>query len=144
MTVSRKKLLAAGWFATLALLCVIVMFHKLTMSAHGIFLYVVLPIIAAGIAGSLWGGTILTPSKTSTMGESLLRGIAVAGGAVIFSLMFAVILPFIEHGWSSRQSEGIFLFTWTLGLLLAGPIVVFGGVLAGATLYFFRRRVVDE
>jgi hypothetical protein len=101
MTVSHKRLLAAAWFAALALLCVAVMFHRLTMSFRGIFLYVFLPIIASGIAGSLWGVTILNRAKTNTVGISLLRGIAISGGAfVIFSLMFALALPFIERGWS--------------------------------------------
>ena len=60
------------------------------------------------------------------------------------SLMFALAVPFIEHGWSLRQSGGLLLFAWTLGLLLAGPIVLFGGMLAGATLYLFRRSVIGE
>jgi hypothetical protein len=145
LTVSHKRLLAAVWFAALALLCVAVMFHRLTMSLRGILLYVFLPIVASGIAGGLWGGPILNRSKTNTVGQSLLRGIAVSSVAfVIFSLMFALALPFVERGWSLRQSAGLLSLTWTLGILLAGPIVFFGGMLAGATLYLFRRRVVGE
>jgi|KBSMisStandDraft_5_1062788.scaffolds.fasta_scaffold00140_1 hypothetical protein len=145
LSVSHKRLLAALWFSALTLLCMLVMFHKLTMSFRGILLYVVLPIIASGIAGSLWGVPILNPAKTTRVGQSLLRGIAVSGGAfVIFSLMFAFALPFIERGWSLGQSRGILLFTWILGFLLAGPIVLIGGMLAGATLYWFRRSVVGE
>lgn len=145
LTNSHKRLLAAGWFAALALLCVAVMFHRVTMSLRGAVLYVFLPVIAAGIAGGLWGVPILNRAKTSTVGQSLMRGIAVSGGAfVIFSVMFALVLPFVERGWSLQQFKGLLLFTWTLGLLLAGPIVLFGGMLAGATLYLFRRRVVGE
>jgi hypothetical protein len=145
MTISKKRLLATAWFATVALLCLAAMFHRLTMSFRGIFLYLFLPSIASGIAGSLWGVAILTRSKTNRMGESLLRGVAVSGRAfVIFSLMFALALPFTERGWSVQQSGALLLFTWTLGLLLAGPIVVFGGMMAGVTLYLFRRSVVDE
>jgi Na+-translocating ferredoxin:NAD+ oxidoreductase RnfA subunit len=145
LIVSHKRLLSAIWFATLALLCVAVMFHRLTMSFRGFFLYVFLPIIAAGIAGSLWGVPILNRAKTNTLGQSLLRGIAVAAGAfVIFSLMFALAVPFIERAWSMRQSEGLFLFTWTLGLLLAAPIVLVGGMLAGATLYLFHRKALGD
>jgi hypothetical protein len=145
LAVSHKRLLAAVWFAALALLCVAVMFHRVMISLQVILLYVFLPIIASGIAGGLWGGPILNRLKTNTLGRSILRGIAVSSVAfVIFSLMFALALPFVERGWSLRQSAGLLLLTWTLGILLAGPIVLFGGMLAGATLYLFRRRVVGE
>jgi hypothetical protein len=145
LSVFHKRLLAAVWFSALALLCLAVMFHKLTMSFRGGFLYVLLPIIASGVAGSLWGIPILNPARTNRVGQSLLRGIAVSCGAfVIFSLMFAFALPFMERGWSLGQSAGILWFTWTLGFLLAGPIVLFGGMLAGATLYWFRRKLVGE
>lgn len=145
LSVSGRRLLAAAWFAALAMLCLSVMFHRLTMSLGGAFLYVFLPIVTSGIAGSVWGVAILNPAKTDNLGRSLVRGIAVAGGAfVIFSFMFALAQPFAEHGWSLRNSAGILFFTWTLGLLLAGPIVLFGGMLAGATLYLFRRKVVHE
>ena len=75
------------------------------------------------------------------MRQSLLRGILVATLAfLIFSLLFALALPFVERGWSLRQSGGLFLLASTLGFLTAMPIVVVGGMLAGATLYFYRRR----
>jgi hypothetical protein len=145
MIVYHQRLLAAVWFAALALLCVAVMFHRLTMSFHGILLYVFLPVIASGIAGSLWGITILNQAKTNSILLSLLRGVAVSSGAfVIFSLMFALALPFVERGWSLRQSESLLFFTWSLGLLLVGPIVLFGGMLGGAMLYLFGRRVIRE
>jgi hypothetical protein len=142
----RQRLLAAAWFAAFALVSVALMFHRLTMSVRGISLYIFLPIIASGIAGGLWGGAILNCAKTSTVGRSLLRGIAVAGLAfIIFSLSFALLLPFVERGgWSLRQSGGLVVLTWTLGILLAGPIVVFGGMLAGTTLFLFRRKVLGE
>ncbi len=142
LTNSHKRLLAALWFAAFALLCMAVMFHALTMSLRGAVLYVLLPVTASGAAGGLWGGSILDRAKMNTVAQSLLRGIAVAGGAfVIFALLFALALPFIERGWSLRQSAGLFLLTSTLGVLLAGPTVLFGGMLAGATLYLFGRRV---
>ena len=144
LTDFHERFLAAMWFAGFALLCVAVMFYTLTMALRGIFLYVVLPIVASGIAGALCGGPIVNRAKTRTMSQSLLRGIAVAAAAfVIFSLLFALALPFIERGWSLRQSGGLLLLTSTLGILLAGPIVLSGGMLAGATLYLFG-KVVSE
>lgn len=146
LIVSHKTLLASMWFAAFSLLSVAVMFHTVTMSFRGILLYVFLPIMSSGIAGGLLGGAILNCAKTSTVGRSLLRGIAVAGLAfIIFSLSFALALPVVERGeWSLRQSGGLVVLTWTLGILLAGPMVVFGGMLAGTMLFLFRRKALGE
>ena len=138
----HERSLAVLWFAAFALLCVAVMFHRLTMARRGIFLYVLLPIVASGIAGGLCGGPIVNRAKTRTMGQSLVRGVTVAATAfAIFSLLFVLALPFIDRGWSLRQSGGLLLLISTLGVLLAGPIVLSGGMLAGATLYLFGRVV---
>ena len=111
------------------------MFH------HGIILYLILPTVAATLAGMLWGEAILDRSKTNTLSCSLMRGVGTAAGAfAIFAVLFAVTLPLIEDGWSLSQSSGLFLLTSTLGILLAGPIIVFGGMLAGATLYLFGSK----
>lgn len=82
--------------------------------------------------------------RAKTVRQSMLTGIAVAGGAfVVFALLYAIALPFAEHGRSVRQSSGLFLLTFTLGSLLAAPIVLLGGMLAGATLYQFGRKVLS-
>lgn len=141
----HKRLLAALCFAGYALLGVAMMFHAVKMSFRGAILYLLLPITAAAAAGGLWGGTILDRSKMNTVVQSLLRGIVVAGGAfVIFSVAYVLVLPLVEHGWSLRQAPGLLLLTFTLGILLVGPIVLFGGMLGGATLYLLRRRVAGE
>lgn len=138
----RQRLLAAAWFAASALLCVGIMFHTVTMAPRAAFLYGLLPTVAGGIAGGLAGGSLLNRAKTSTVGQSLLRGIAVAAAAfVIFSLLFAFALPFTERGWSLRQSGGLLLLTWTLGALFAAPMVFLGGLLAGVTLYLFGKVI---
>lgn len=144
LTAFRQRLLAAVWFAASALLCVGIMFHAVTMASRGTFLYGLLPTVAGGIAGGLAGGSILNRAKTRTVGQSLLRGILVAAVAfVIFSLLFTFALPFTERGWSLRQSGGLLLLTWTLGALLAAPMVFFGGMLAGATLYLFNKAIAE-
>jgi len=116
------------------------MFYTVTMAPRAAFLYGLLPTVAGGIAGGLVGGSLLNRAKTSTVGRSLLRGIAVAVVAfAIFSLLFTFALPFTERGWSLRQSGGLLLLTWTLGALFAAPMVFFGGMLAGVTLYLFGK-----
>ena len=92
------------------------------------------------MAGRLWGGAILDRGKTSTLGQALTRGIAIAVGAfAIFAALFAIALPVVERGWSWRQSGGLFVLTSTLGVFLAGPVVLFGGMVTGGTLYLFGR-----
>jgi hypothetical protein len=141
LSASHKRQLAGAWFAGVALLSVVLLFHSLAIAPQGIFLYIGLPTMAAAVAGLLWGGRILNPAKISTVSQSMLAGIVIAAGAfVIFSLLYSVSLPFTERGWSLRQSGGLFLLTSTLGILLAGPVVLLGGMLAGMTLHLLGRR----
>ena len=141
MSLLTKSALPALWFAVFGLISVTLLFHRLPMAAGGAFLYILLPTVASAAAGGLWGRAITDEKKTNSVPQSLLRGIFVAMSAfVIFSLLFALALPFVERGWSLRQSGGLFLLTSTFGFLTAAPIVMVGGMLAGASLYLFRRR----
>ena len=145
LSVSRKRYLSAAWFAGFALLLLVLLFHPLAVAPRGMFLYIGLPTVAAAIAGGLWGWRILNPAKTSTMSQSVLTGIVVATGAfAIFSVLYSISLPFVERGWSLRQSIGLLLLTSTFGMLLAGPVVLIGGLLAGTTLYLLARRIADN
>jgi hypothetical protein len=136
-----KSALPALWFAVFGLVSVTFLFHRLPMVTRGALVYILLPTVASAAAGGLWGRAIIDETKTNSVRQSLLRGILVAMSAfVIFSLLFALALPFVERGWSLRQSGGLFLLASTLGFLTAAPIVMVGGMLAGATLYLYRRR----
>jgi len=140
---AHKTFLATLWFAAFGLMTVALLFHPLPMAARAVVIYMVLPTAAAAASGGLWGRVILDRAKTSTLGQSLLRGIAVAGGAfAIFAVLFALALPLVERGWSLRQASGLLLLTSTLGLLFAGPAILVGGMLAGSTLYLFGRKAV--
>ncbi len=139
---ARLRYLAAAWFAGYALLLLLLFFHPLAVAPRGILLYIGLPTVAAAVAGGLWGWRILNPVKT--MGQSMVTGIVVATGAfAIFSVFYSISLPFVERGWSLRQSFGLLLLTSTFGILLAGPIVLLGGILAGTTLYLLARRMIS-
>lgn len=136
-----KSALPALWFAVFGLVSVTFLFHRLPMATRGALLYILLPTVASAAAGGVWGRAILDETKTHSVRQSLLRGMVVGMAAfLIFCLLFALALPFVEHGWSWRQSGGLFLLASTLGFLTAAPIVVVGGMLAGATLYLYRRR----
>lgn len=136
-----KSALPALWFAVFGLASVTVLFHRLPMTTRGSLVYIVLPTVASAVAGGLWGRAIIDEAKTNSIRQSLLRGIFVGMSAfLIFSLLFALALPFVERGWSLRQSGGLFLLASTLGFLTALPIVLVGGMFAGATLYLCGRR----
>lgn len=139
----HKTLLAGLWFAVFAFLSVSLLFHGLPMAPRGLALYIALPTAAGAIAGGFWGRTILDPGKITSVRQSLIRGVLVGVAAfVIFAALFALTLPLVEQGWSFRQSGGLFVLTSTLGVFLALPVILFGGMLAAVSLYLFRRRVL--
>ena len=142
---THKNWIAACWFAAIALLCLLLTFHKVPMAHNGIILYRILPTVAATVAGRLWGGAILDRSKTNTLSCSLARGVGTAAGAfAIFAVLFAVTLPFVEDGWSLSQSVGLFVLTSMLGILLAAPIILFGGLLAAGTLCLLANKSAQD
>ena len=139
--VRSHRMLAAIWFAAFGFVSLGLFFHAWQLAFRAVFLFVFLPMVAAAAAGCLWGGASLDRGMTSTLGQALTRGVVIAAAAfVIFAALFAVALPVVERGWSWRESGGLFVLTSTLGVFLAGPVVLFGGMLAGGTLYSFGRR----
>ena len=143
--VRSHRMLAAIWFAAFGFVSLGLLFHAWQLAFRAVLLFIFLPTVAAAMAGRLWGGAILDRGKTSTLGQALTRGVVIAVAAfVIFAALFAVALPVVERGWSWRQSGGLFVLTSTLGVFLAGPIVLFGGMLAGGTLYLFGRNAPTQ
>ena len=94
---SARKPIAALWFAAFAALATFLFFLRLAMAPHAVILYVVLPSLAAGIAGYSWGGAILDPTQVLNCGQTILRGLAVGAGTfVIFAALYACGLPMLE------------------------------------------------
>lgn len=144
LTSSARRALAAAWFAILGFLVTALLFLHQPMVFHGWFLLVLLPAMSGGLAGYIWGGAILDFTKTRGYGESLLRGIGVAGGAfAIFAVLFAFALWQTEPGWGMSQVGGLFLATLTFGLLMVGPLVMITGLVGGGTLYLLGRHAFD-
>jgi len=140
-SVRAHRILAAIWFLAFGFLFLCLFFHAWRLAFRAVFLFIFLPTVAAAAAGCLWGGAILDRGKTSTLGQALTRGVVIAAAAfVIFAALFAVALPVVERGWSWRESGGLFVLTSTLGVFLAGPLVLLGGMVAGGTLYLFGRN----
>lgn len=119
-----------------------IFFHRILATPASVLELVLLPTTAAAGVGTLFGGRILNADKTRSLGDAMLMGIFLSGMAfAVFSVLYAVTLPFVEQRWTLKQSAGLFLFTSTFGLLLAAPIVLAGGLLSGTALYLLRMNL---
>jgi hypothetical protein len=142
---SARRPIAALWFAAFAALATFLFFLRLVMAPHAVILYIVLPSLAAGIAGYSWGGAILDPSRVQNYGQSVLRGLMIGAGAfVIFAALYACGLPMVEGQWSLGRVGSLFLFTLMLGVLMGGPLAAITGMTAGLTLFKFGRHFFAE
>jgi hypothetical protein len=129
----------------LGFLLVSLFFLHQPMVFHGRLMFILLPTMSAGLAGYIGGGTILDFTKTRTYGESLVRGIGVACGAfAIFAGLFAVALWQTEPGWRFNQVGGLFLATFTFGMVMLGPLAMITGLLGGGVLYLLGRCVIAK
>ncbi len=142
---AARRRTAALWFAAFALLSTLLFFLRLSMASHAVILYIVLPSLAAGIAGYIWGGAILDSSHVKTYGQAVLRGLAVSAGAyAIFAVLYACELPMLEGQWSLGRVGSLFLFTLMLGILMGGPLAAVTGMISGITLFRFARHLFAE
>jgi hypothetical protein len=131
------NLLAMFWFAGFALLAAAALFYPITMVFRARILFFALPAIAGAIAGYSLGGTIMDRRKIEGYRSAIFRGICVSlTGFVIFAVLFALSLPFAENGWLRGSIGAIFLDTLMFGLLMAGPLAVVSGGIAGASLFW--------
>lgn len=142
---SARRSVAALWFAAFAALATFLFFLRLVMAPHAVILYVVLPSVAAGIAGYGWGAAILDPSRVQNYGQAVLRGLIIGPLTfVIFAALYACVLPTLEGQWSLGRVGSLFLFTMTLGTLMGGPLAAVTGMTAGITLFKFGRHFFGE
>jgi hypothetical protein len=142
---SARGFIAALWFAGFAALATFLFFLRLVMAPHAVILYVILPSLAAGIAGYSWGAAILDPSRVQNYGQAVLRGFLVGAGTfVIFAALYACGLPMLEGQWSLARVGSLFLFTLMLGILMGGPLAAITGMTAGFTLFKFGRHFFAE
>jgi hypothetical protein len=142
---SARRPIAGLWFAAFAALATFLFFLRLVMSPHAMILYVVLPSLAAGIAGYSWGAAILDPSRVQNYGQIVLRGFIVGAWTfVIFAALFACGLPMLEGEWSLGRVGSLFLLTVMLGILMGGPLAAIAGMAAAVTLFRFGRHFFTE
>ena len=134
---AARRPIAAIWFAAFALLFTVLFFRRLSAS-HAVILYIVLPSLATGIAGYIWGGAILDSSHVKTYREAVLRGLGVSAGAqAIFVVLYACGLAMLEGQLSLERVGRLFLFTLMFGTLMVRPLALAAvtGMIAGITLF---------
>jgi hypothetical protein len=142
---SVRRPIAALWFSAFAALATLLFFLRLVMSPHAVILYVILPSLAAGIAGYSWGAAILDPSRVQDYGRAVLRGLMVGAGTfMIFAALYACALPILEGQWSLGSVGSLFLLTLMLGILMGGPLAALTGMTAAVTLFKFGRHFFTE
>lgn len=142
---SARRPLAALWFAGFGALATFLFFLPLVRAPRVVILYIVLPSLAAGISGYLWGGAILDPSKVQNYGKAVVRGVLVGAGTfVIFAAFYSCGVPMLEGPWSLGQVRSLFLLTLTLGVLMGGPLAAVAGIAAAVTLFKLGRYFVAE
>lgn len=142
---AARPLVAAICFAIFALLSTSLFFLRVSIASHAVILYIVLPSLAAGIAGYLWGGAILDSSRVQNYGESVLRGLVVSAGAyAIFAVLYACVLPMLEGQSSLGRVGSLFLLTLMLGIFTGGPLAAVSGMVAGITLFRVSRYLFAE
>jgi hypothetical protein len=142
---SVRRPIAALWFSAFAALATLLFFLRLVMSPHAVILYVILPSLAAGIAGYSWGGAILDPSRVQDYGRAVLRGLMLGAGTfVIFAALYACVLPMLEGQWSLGRAGSLFLLTLMLGILMGGPLTAVTGITAAVGLFGFGRHFFAE
>jgi hypothetical protein len=126
-------LLAATWFLPVA-----------TPSRRpvGFMLYIVLPGVAAGLAGGLLGAPLLDSARCRSGARAALRGAATSLAAlVIFAPLFAFGLKWTEPGWTSLI--GLAWLVLTVGLLAVGWMVAVVGAGAGWLVWRQMRKSAE-
>ncbi|MGE5321601.1 MAG: hypothetical protein ACM3SW_01980 [Actinomycetota bacterium] len=145
LSAMARRMLAALWFGLFGFLSGSVFFLRPGVRFSVLFLYVLLPALAASIAGCIWGGAVLDARTTNHASQAVLRGVGVTVGAfVIYAALYALGLPLVEPGWGLKQAGGIMVLVLTLGPLMVAPVILIAGMIGGATLYVLGRRALVE
>jgi|SRR5215470_16767181 len=139
MEEQKHRVIAMSCFGGVALLAAGLFFFHRPIALHAVVLFILLPTLAAGGAGFIWGGRILDSSRTTSFGAAAMRGMGVTLGAYpIFAVLFAIGIAFTERGWNAREIPGLFLLALMFGFLMSGSFMLLAGAIAGAGLYGLR------
>ena len=145
LAATRPRLFAALIFGAAGLLLAAAWFLPVVVPSRrpvGFVLYIVLPGVAAGVAGGLLGAPLLDPASCRSGASAAFRGAATALAAlVIFAPLFAFGIKWTEPGWSSPL--GLAWLVLTVGLLAVGWMVAVVGAGAGWLVWRQMRKSAE-
>jgi len=135
-----QRIYAAMWFMLAG--CVPVLFVVLYGLSHGnglpidryLFLFILPPVLLAGIFGFLIGADILNPTKVKASRQAAVRGLLVAVLSwLTFTVVVSILAPFTEPFRVNPISWFIGMFL--ISALLVGWLILIVGIAAGWLLY---------
>lgn len=143
MSLRAQRLVAGSSFAALTFLPATLMFLRPSMAMFAVLLYMLLPALAAGAAGAMWGAPLLDSRRTWL--NALLRSFGITFAAyLMFAVLFACGIVIGERGWAFSQIGGLILMTLTLGLLMVVHLLVFVALAAVFLLRWLGRVILQR
>ncbi len=145
LAAARPRLFTALVFGAAGLLLAAAWFLPVVAPSRrpvAFMLYIVLPGVAAGLAGGLLGAPLLDPSKCRSGASAALRGAATSLAAlVIFAPLFAFGIKWTEPGWTNPL--GLAWLVLMVGLLAVGWMVAVVGAGAGWLVWRQMRKLTE-
>lgn len=141
---SRQRALGALWFGAWGVLAAGAVFLIPVLDRPGgldlglLFLYVLLPGIAALLAGALVAPAILAPPRAGPWKAAGLGLLAAVLAHLVFALLFALGFELEARGESNFL--GLWLAATLLGIPMMGIVTLPAGTLAGWLLHLLARR----
>lgn len=141
---ARQRALGALWFGAWGVLAAWAVFLFPALDRPGgldlgmLFLYVLLPAVAALIAGALVGPAILDPASPGPWKAAGLGLLAAVLAHLVFAPLFALGMELDAP--TNSNFLGLWQATTLLGLPMMGLITLPAGALAGWLLYLLGRR----
>jgi len=141
---ARQRALAAAWFGAWGVVAAGAIFLVPALDRPGvvnlpIFLYVLLPGLAALPVGALVGPWILDPARAESWKAATTGLLAAVLAHLVFAPLFALGI------WLDASGDdgfwGLWVATTVMGLPMVGPVTLPAGALAGWLLYLVGRWI---
>lgn len=153
MSELTRRLLAGLWFAIAGIIPIA--FYSLVLRDGNLnqfpvpfsLLFVVTPIVIAGVSGLALGYSILDPNEIKSSGQAMARGLMVALLAyLLFFITSGLILAVGSNNTGGGNGSGFFI-AWVIvfiyGFIYVGWLIALVGLVGGLLLYLYRLKRLD-
>ncbi|MCB0351442.1 MAG: hypothetical protein KDD38_09680 [Bdellovibrionales bacterium] len=137
-----QKLFSSIWFASFGVLASAVLFiiPALREESWPMILFIWLPAMSSGAAGFICGDKILDPDRINSYWGASVWGVVLSVlSMVIFTPAFIFIYYLIDD--DHIDLAGLLAAVYTAGGYGVVPIFLFGGAIAGASLFSVRKYI---